>query len=130
MANQVESKKNPPRKMKVLKTSQEYFAFLGISSEKSRQKLFFNYKILMGFILLGYSLVAHFVYSIYVVKSFDKCIECICGIFATVVITTCFATMVFGMRILFESIDSIENLIETSEYKSELNWSTEVKKLK
>lgn len=101
--------------MKILQISQESFTVLGITSKQSKQKLNFNHKIFMGFILLGYSLFGHFVYIIYVDKSFDKYIECVCATIAIVVVTTCFVSMVLGKIILFESIDNIEKLIDTSE---------------
>lgn len=101
--------------MKVLQTSQKYIAILGISPEQSKQTIYSNHKILMGFILLGYSLVGHLMYLINEVSTFGQCVECICATFAPIVITTCFASMVFRMSILFESIDNIESLIETSE---------------
>ena len=111
MANQRKSKEE---KMKVLQTSQKYFAIMGISSEQSNQKYPMNAKILIGFIVLGYSFVAHLVYLIYIANTFDKYIECICATVAMAVITTCFLSMVFGMNLLLESIDNIEKLIETS----------------
>lgn len=100
--------------MKVLQNTQNYFAVLGISSEQSKQKFYFNYKILMGLILLGYSLIAHFVYLIDIANTFDKYIECICATIAMVVVTTCLVSMIFGMSTLFKSIDNIEQLIDTS----------------
>lgn len=101
--------------MKILQISQRYFAALGIDSEQSKQRFYCNYRILMGFILLGYSLFGHLVYIIYVDGRFDKYIECVCASIAIVVITTCFACMVFGMSTLFGSVDDIESLIDTSE---------------
>ena len=116
MANQIEEKKTRRQKMKVLQTSQKYFAILGISSEQSIQENRLNRKLLMGSILLGHSFVTRLVYLIYLANSFDKYIECICSTIAVVVITTCFVSMVFRMSILYECIDNIENLIETSKY--------------
>lgn len=107
--------------MKILQISQKCFTALGIDSEQSKHPFYRNYKILMGFVLLGYSLFGHLVYIIYVDDRFDKYIECVCATVAIVVITTCFASMVFGMSILFESIDNIESLIDTSECLT--NWS-------
>lgn len=104
--------------MEILQTSLKCFSTLGISPKQSKQEFYFNHKILLGFSLLGSSLVTHVLYLIYVAQSFDKYIESICATIAMVVVITCFVSVVFGMSILFESIDSIETLLATSEYKN------------
>lgn len=100
--------------MKILLKSQAYFAILGLSSDESKQEFHLNHKILLGLILIGYSLTACVLYLVYVANSFDKYIECICTIVAIFVIGTSFVSVVFGMNILYECIDNIENLIDTS----------------
>lgn len=100
--------------MKILQNSQKYFTVLGIGSEQPKQKSYFNCKVMVGLMLLGYSLTGNTFYLIYVTESFDKYIECICSIVGIVVISTCFLTMVFGMNTLAVCIDNIERLIGTS----------------
>lgn len=101
--------------MKVLQKSQNYFAILGFSSEQSKQNHCLNYKIVLGWISIGCEFVASAVYLINMANSFDEYIQSICLTVAIIVVVTSFASMVFGMSTLFESIDNIESLIETSE---------------
>lgn len=100
--------------MKILRKSQKYFAVLGFGSEQSAQKYHMNWKLLMGSILIAASLVFCVLYLILIAKTFDKYIESICTTMAIFVIGTCFVSMVFGMDVLIECIDDIEDLIETS----------------
>lgn len=104
-------------RMKVLQTSQRYFAALNICPQQSTQsKYFMNSKLLVGSILIGYLFVACVLYLICNADSFDKYIKCICMIIAIVVVATCFVSMVFGMSTLFECIDDNQHLIGTIEW--------------
>lgn len=101
--------------MRVLQTSQKHFGALGFTREQAMQKYRMNGKLSMGLLSIVYALIACTLYLVFVDKTFDKCIECVCTIMAIFVTATCFVTMIFEMSILMKCIDDIENLIETSE---------------
>lgn len=104
-------------KMKVFRKIQANLEILGINKNQAMQMQNhpYNGKILMDLLILSYSIASHFLYILYDAKSFDEYIECICAISASILITTCFAAMVFKMTTLFELIERKEDLIATSE---------------
>lgn len=100
--------------MKIFQTIRKQYAIVGISSSnQSTQKYLFNERILIIFILFGCTIVSQFVY-IYVANSFMDCVDCVFSLSAGIIVCVCFLAIVFRRATLFECIDSIEKLIDSS----------------
>lgn len=94
--------------MKIFEIVRRQYATLGISSSS------FDIRMLCGFLVFGYVIVSHFLYIIYVTSGFMEYVNSINSTSATIVTSTGFAAIVFRRATLFESIDSIEKLIDAS----------------
>lgn len=101
--------------MKILRTLRKQFAIVGIfsSSNSSTKRLPLNYRLLLGFFLFGCTIASQCVY-IWVANDLIDCVECICSLSAGCIIFVCFAAIVFRKSELFETIDNMEKLIDTS----------------
>lgn len=105
--------------MKILRLVQKHFAALDIGpSNHSAQKYPFNKRILFGFILLGYLIVSQFVYIFHVANGFKEYIECVCSILASITAFVSLPIIVYRETELFESINRMEKLIDTSKKSS------------
>lgn len=103
-------------KMKIFQTVQEQLAIVGIcSSNQSIQKLSFNKRIVFGFFVFGCQIVSHFVYTFHVANEFMEYMQCICATSGSILILIGFTAIVFGKAALFESINNIEQVIDSSE---------------
>lgn len=101
--------------MKILKTVQKKYAYLGISSShQSAQRHRFSKRVLSGFLFFGWSVVSRFVYIFYVASVFMGYMESICTTTANIIIFICFAAIAFERTLLFENIDKLEKLITAS----------------
>lgn len=102
--------------MKIFQTFQKQFAILGISPDPnhSNRKYIFNEKLIFGFLLLGYMIVSQFVYIFYEANGFMEYVESICATSASTIVLACLANTVFRRALIFESIDNMETLIDTS----------------
>lgn len=103
--------------MTKFETIQRQYALLGISSSphQSNQKLSFNKKVTFGFLLFGYTFSSQFVYIFLVSNGFIEHLQCICSILAGFLVFTCFLSVVFRKTTIFEIIDNIKTIIDTSE---------------
>lgn len=102
--------------MKVFKVVQRHYATLGISASNRTSNFKPSKKrIVFGFLLFGGLIVSNLVYTFYVANGFMEYMECICATSATIIIFICFAAIVYRRTLLFENIDNIEKLIDTSE---------------
>lgn len=102
--------------MKILKTVQNHYATLGVSSSKQLTKKYpFSERVFFGFFLFVYLLVSELVYIYYVAIGFMEYMDCICTISTSIIIFVCFMAIVHRKTTLFESIENLEKLIETSE---------------
>lgn len=106
--------------MKFFQTVRKQFAVVGISStsDQSTQKYPYNEKVLLTFLTYGCTLVSQTVYIFCVASGFMEYMECVSALFAGTIIFVCFAAIVFKKRTLFESIDDIEKLIDSSKANS------------
>lgn len=104
-------------KMKVFQTLQKQYEILGLSS--SNQSTSFSKRVFFVFSLYAYLLASQFVYIYHVASGFMGYMECICATLSSIIMFVCFAAVAFRRSIFFNTIDNIENLIETS--KSILN---------
>lgn len=102
--------------MKIFRNVQKRYKTLGIiPSNQSAQKCSFNTRIIVGFCLFAYLIVAQFVYILQVATGFMQYMGCICSASAGTIVFVCFAAVVLRKTTLFECIDQIEKLINTSE---------------
>lgn len=98
--------------MKIFRTLQRQYAILGVYP--SAQKYPFNARVFFGFLLLGCVSVSQFVYIFLVADGFMEYMECVCSTFTTFIIIVCLAAVISRKTTLFESIDDIEQYIDTS----------------
>lgn len=102
--------------MKILRLVQKNYAILGISpSHNSNQRSRFNGRVLFGFSLFGCVVVFQLVFMFHMDGGLMEYMDAICSISATILMFICFVAIVLKETTLFESIDSIEKLIDTSE---------------
>lgn len=103
-------------KMKIFRTVQKYYAIVGIrSTDKSTESnSIFNKRVAFGSLVSGYNIVSQFLYIIYVADDFLEYIECVCATFASIIIFVNFAAIALRKNTLFEIIDKVESLIDTS----------------
>lgn len=105
-----------PSKMKIFQTIQRHYVSLGISSPApSSQKNPINTRVFIGFLLFGLNAASQLIYIIYVANDFMGYMEVICASSGSTIIFVCFAAIVHKMTLLFETIDSIEKLIDSRE---------------
>lgn len=101
--------------MKIFEIVQKQYAIMGISSSNQMtRKLPFNKRIVFGFLLFGCLILSQFVYIYVVVNGFIEYVECICSFISSVIMFVSFAATVFGETTIFECIDNLEILIDTS----------------
>lgn len=113
-----------PSKMKIFQTIQRHYVSLGISSSVSSiQKYPINTRVFIGFLLFGLNAASQLIYIIYVANDFMGYMEVICASSGSTIIFVCFAAIVHKMTLLFETIDSIEKLIDSREpFSSNLSF--------
>lgn len=95
-----------------------HYATLGICpSNQPTQTYPFSLllRVIFGFLLFGYLIVSQCVYTFYVANGFIEYVECICTTFSSIIVFVFFAAIVFRKTELFEIIENIESLIDTSE---------------
>lgn len=102
-------------KMKILQTIQRQYALLDIvPSHQANQKCPLSNKILFGYSLLLYSIVSQFMHIFRVASGLMEYMECTCSMFASINMFVCFTAIVIKKAVIFENIETIEKLIETS----------------
>lgn len=90
-------------------------AILGISpSNPSTQEHPVGGRVIFGFFLFVCLFVSQLEYIFHLTNGFMECVNCICAIATSAVIFVCFAAVAFRKTALFEAIDKIEELIDTS----------------
>lgn len=101
----------------ILKTVQRHYATLGISSSSSQStsKYLFNERLLFSFLLFGYLIVSQIVYIYYLASGFMEYMECFSSMLASFIIFICLMAIAYRTTKLFESIQNMEKIIETSE---------------
>lgn len=102
-------------KMKIFTIIQSQLATLGISpSNQSTRKCPFSRRVLFGFFLSGCCFVSLFGYIFHVANDFMDYVSCICATSGIIIIFVCFVAIVYRRTTLFDSIERLEKLIETS----------------
>lgn len=100
--------------MKIFQTIQKKYAIVGIrSSNQSTQKCPFDKKSLLIFMMIV-SLISQFMFILVVASSFMEYSECISVLSGAILISIGSITMIFKTTALFECIDKMEKLIDTS----------------
>lgn len=103
--------------MKILQIVQKYFTIVGISpsNQSMTNDESIKKKIFVGLLLFGYPTISQAVYIIDGASGFIEYMECVCVVAASTIVSVCFSVIVFRTTMIFESIQSIETLIDTSE---------------
>lgn len=102
--------------MKIFQTVRKQYVIVGINlSNQWTQKYPFSKRVLFGFLLFGYLILSQFVYSFHVADGFMEYVECVSSTSAGILVFVCFAAIDFRKTTLFEIIDNIEKLVDTSE---------------
>lgn len=110
--------------MEIFQTAQTHFAVLGIRpSNQTTRKYSDNRKILFGFLLFVCNAVSQFVYIVHVANGFMEFMDCICATSGSTIVFVGFTTIVFKRTLLFENIDNLQKLIDTSKpFLSYYSW--------
>lgn len=101
--------------MKIFQFLQTQYAIVGIvppSDQSSKLNLFARRIVCNS--LLCFTIVSQFVYIFYVANDFMEYVECVCAFSASTILFVWFLAIVHREATLFENIDSIEKLIDTS----------------
>lgn len=98
--------------MKILEIVQKHYATMGIMSS---EKYPLNKRILAVFSIFGCGVVSLGVEFFHVSNHLMESIICLCLMFGVIITFNCFAAIVFKRSLLFENINKIETLIDTSE---------------
>lgn len=101
------------KKMKIFRIVRKQFAILSITPPKS-QKFSFDGKLCYGYVSIGCNFISQLVYTIYVADGFMEIMESVCSTSGMVIQFVCFATIASKRALLFQTIENIENLIDTS----------------
>lgn len=103
-------------RLKIFRVIQRHFTILGIHpTNQSNQKNPTNKRIVVGFLLFACFIPSQYVYFFYVASDFMEYMECFCSMSASMIIFINLLAIVFKKTLLFENIEKIEKLIETSE---------------
>lgn len=103
-------------KVKMFQMSQKYFAILGINPNLIDQAYRVNWKISIGFSMLGIGLICNLLFIFCEAKTFWEFSESTyicCGL---ILGTSAMAFLVLRVELLFELIGNFEDAINTSEY--------------
>lgn len=104
--SQIKSK----HQFKIFQTFQCYFECLGFIPNNSLLPQPFNKRIIIGFTILGLSLILQLAYFFQGSHNFIEYTESIYVIFATIVLFIIFSIWSFQTSVVFEAIIIIENL--------------------
>lgn len=99
--------------MNLLQIVEKNFATLGLSP--SNQIYPINGKVLFGFLVFECTTVSQFMYIFNVANGFMEYMEVVSATSGTIVMFICFVTIMARKTTIFESIDDINKLINTSE---------------
>lgn len=103
-------------KMKVLQTVQKNFAVLGINPKRINPKQSkSDGKIVMTWLILSLATTSSAIFLLVEAKTFQEYTNNIYSTSAGAVLATTFTIVIFKMEKLFESIDSLEDIIDKSE---------------
>lgn len=118
-----EKNRNQPKfpKMQILQLTRKKFATAGITKSLTTQAHPFNGGILIGFLTVNAALISSVLYLIYGAESFAEYTQSVyCASFAGLVIGN-FTIIIFKANTLFEYIENCESLVNTSEYRNQMN---------
>lgn len=102
--------------MKIFQGIRWHYAILGIRLyNQPAAKLPISARVFAGFAMFGCIFGSQLMYICYVANGFMDYMQAACASSSTVIIFVCFASIALRQDTLSESIDMIEQLIETSE---------------
>lgn len=97
--------------MKIFQIIQLHFTSLGIIRSDQHTC---NKKILVGFIIFWFAVGLQLEYLLFEANGFMELMECISSLSGSAIIFVCFAAIVFSRDAVFDSIDQIEEIIDSS----------------
>lgn len=101
--------------MKLFQTIQRKFAILGISPDQSIQNCPFNQEIILVYIIYGSACIMSNVYLFHEAQNFEEYTNNIYITTAATMLLFFFTIIINKMANLFEFIDNVEKLIDSSE---------------
>lgn len=99
-------------KLKIFQIIQKQYTILGISRVSNQVT---DKRVRRGFLLFALLFISHFAYILHVANGFMEYVQGICAFFSSVIVFVCFTSKTFRKAKLFESIDNIEKIIDSSE---------------
>lgn len=99
----------------ICETVQKYFAMLGISASQSIQKHPFNIQNLAVSCVFGITIIDGTIYIFHVADTFKEYTEAVYFTSTTAINASIFASFVWKMSKMFESVDYLEDIIQKSE---------------
>lgn len=101
--------------MKIFQFLQKQLAIAGICNATSNESTINLARMTIVGGVLFYCVISLFVYIIHVASGFMEYVECICVASGSIILFVWFAAIVYQKTALFECIDKIQKLIDTSE---------------
>lgn len=98
--------------MEIFQTIRRHLTLLGIDATQSA----LNWKLLLGFLLFGDVTIGCALYLVYLAETMIEYMQCFCVISGTIEIGLCFVATVLQKQLLFDYIDHVEKLINTSKF--------------
>lgn len=102
-------------KMKLFQSTQKYFMYIGITSYQSiKIHPILNARTLICICLLILNIITHAAYFIFLANNFEEHTNCVLTISTGFAIVILFASNIWNMKKIFETIENIEDLIQKS----------------
>lgn len=124
------------QKSEIFQTLRKQYALLGISNAPVQSESYnlSKKKLVFGFLLFGCNIAAQIVTIFHVASDFMERVNSISVSSGLIIIFVCFAATVFRKTSLFDSIDSIEKIIDSSEstfwFHHWMIWMQNIKRIK
>lgn len=101
--------------MKVFRVIQKYYEIMGIRpANQSPPTHTFSERVVFGFLLFGYCIVAHLLYIIYLASGYMDYVECTTTTSGSIIAFVCFAAIALKSNVLFKIIDNAERFVVNS----------------
>lgn len=102
-------------KMMIFETNQKNLAIIGIGPELGTQPYPFNGKILMGLLILTYSLISINLYAFNYAETFFEYTQCIFMTCVATLITSALLILALKVEKMFEFINLCDTIVNTCE---------------
>lgn len=115
-ANQNSSTSNDRPKQKIFQTIQKNLATLGMGPDFAMQSYPFNWRILMGFFVMGSFIICCFEFTLYEAETFAEFAQSICGGSSASFIIFEMFFIVLTLNRLLQFMNDCESLVNTRKY--------------